>query len=111
MGSIITQILENTIETANGGISSLKFTTILFYTVTTFTVVSLVSSAITALKNKAIATHFTKLAQKKRAQRDQQAKQITLPSLNISSQLQEKILNSDATGLLEMLKNHECTSE
>ena len=63
------------------------------------------------LDNKKKAHHFDQIAKKKRAQRDQQIKDVVLPIVDISPSLREKLLNSDAIGLLEMLKAREVTSE
>ena len=55
--------------------------------------------------------NIKKPLRKKRAERDQQLKQISVPPINISESLREKILNSDATTLIEMLKSSQVTSE
>lgn len=93
--------------------SGLKLSSILLYGGLSYTAIFIVSKAIAILRKKQKAAYFAKVAKAKRAQRDQKIKELSqsLPSLDISPSLQEKILNSDATALLEMLKSQEITSE
>ena len=107
-GSLIENVISNV---TNPSSSNLSIKTTSLYIVSTVIVISLVSSAVTLIKNKIRSNQFAKIAKKKRTERDQQIKKISLPSVNISSSLKEKVLNSDATALLEMLKAQEVTSE
>ena len=84
---------------------------ILLITFLTYLTIKIASWFLRLLANKKKALHFGQIAKKKRAQRDQQIKEVVLPTLGISPSLQEKILNSDATSLLKMLKANEVTSE
>ena len=92
-------------------LSSIKPKTVTLYAVTAYLTVSLISKAISSNQIRKRAAYLEDIAKKKRAQRDQQIRDIVLPVLDISSSLREKILDSDATALLEMLKVGEATSE
>lgn len=92
-------------------LANIKLTTFLFYSLTTFTIVFVVSLISKTLKNNERASYYKTIAQKRRAERDQQVKLISLPPLNLSEALHKKILDSDATALIEMLKSSEVTSE
>jgi len=95
----------------DGSLSSIKLTTFLFYSMITIIVVYLISSVFSWLRKKSKASYYSKLAQKKRTQRDQYLKQLKLPSINISASLKDEILNSDSVALIEMLKSQKVTSE
>lgn len=97
--------------TAISDLLNIKLTTFAYYAFTTFVAISIASGILKMLKNIGKTAQYKKAAKKKRTERDQQLKQINLPPLNISESLRDKILNSDATTLLEMLKTSQVTSE
>lgn len=99
-------ILETLIDLVN-----IKLTSFTFYAFTTFIIIRATSFVVKTLNDKEKAAHWKQIAQKKRTERDQQIKLINIPPLNISENLRQKILNSDATTLVEMLKSFEATSE
>ena len=99
-------IVQTLIDLAN-----IKLTTFIFYSLTTFAIVFVVSLINQKIKNNERASYYKAIAQKRRAERDQQAKLINIPPFNISETLHKKILDSDATDLIQMLKSSEVTSE
>jgi len=71
----------------------------------------ILSIPVSISKNRAKASNASKLALKKRIQRDQHIKDNPIPKLNTSPSLKEKILNSDVVALQQMLQSQETTSE
>ncbi len=94
-----------------GGLSDIKLTTFLLYAGATILAIKLTSLILSTISAKAKAAKYAKMAQQRRTERDNKLKNITFPQINISETLKEKILNSDATTLLQMLKSNEVTSE
>jgi len=92
-------------------LSDMKLTTFLLYAAATLFVIKLTSFIFSLITSKAKAAKWAGLAKQKRSERDSKIKNINFPQLNISSPLQEKILNSDACGLIQMLRSNEVTSE
>jgi len=92
-------------------LSDIRLTTFLLYAAATLLAIKLTSAIFSVISAKAKATKWAGLAKQKRSERDNKIKNLNLPQLNISSSVQEKILNSDACALIQMLKSNEVTSE